>query len=163
MAMALGLAVLAAVASTNWESPDLLKYGGFLTGRDVLLRDAHQRSRRHRNSVADVPVRAVRRLELSGPETVVLGALHDAGPVLLEQPVARAWRRSSSTSVPMARGRVAATERAYHASWMAPAWLMAHNVDPSVRLAAATCALFLMNTAPVALVIALAEETLRTA
>ena len=41
----------------------------------------------------------------------------------------------------------------YHSPWLA-----AHNVDPAIRLAAATCASVLAEHVPVALVIALAEE-----
>ncbi len=48
---------------------------------------------------------------------------------------------------------IAITEQVYHSPWMA-----ANQVDPALRLAAATCALFFLNTLPVALVISLAEQ-----
>jgi len=148
--MALGLVVLA-LAVTRWESPDLVKYGGFLM---VAVFSAGMRLK--------VPgVTGTLSLtflfvlfgvvELNGPETVVLGAV-----LTLVQCYWKQSERPARTKVILNVAAMAlavdVTERVYHASW-----LVAHTVDPSIRLAAAACALFLMNTAPAAILTAMTE------
>jgi diguanylate cyclase (GGDEF)-like protein/putative nucleotidyltransferase with HDIG domain len=149
--MALGLGVLA-LEITNWESPDLLKYGGFLM---VAIFSSGMRL-----SVPGVAGTLSLTflfvlfgvIELNGPETVVMGAVLTFIQCYWNQPE-RPRRAKVFFNVAAMTLAVDIAERVYNLSW-----LTAHNADPSIRLAAATCALFLMNTAPVSLVIALAEE-----
>lgn len=146
-----GIVVLS-LAAFKWESPDLLKYGGFLM---VAIFSCGMRI-----SVPGITGTLSLTflfvlfgvVELTGPETVVLGSLVTLLQCYWNQPqrtrLAQVLFNVSSMAV-----AVAVTEQSYQASWFA-----AHNVDPSIRLAVATCVLFLMNTTPVAVVIALAEE-----
>ncbi len=148
---ALGLAVLV-IAIANWESPDLLKYGGFLA---VAIFSSGMRI-----SVPGITGTLSLTflfvlfgvVQLSGPETVVLGALVTLVQCYWNQPerprVAKVVFNVASMAV-----AVGACDRVYHSSW-----LIASSVDPAIRLALATCTLFLMNTGPVALVISLAED-----
>ncbi len=149
--MALGLGVLV-LELTNWESPDLLKYGGFLM---VAIFSSGMRL-----SVPGVAGTLSLTflfvlfgvIELTGPETVIMGAILTFIQCYWNQPE-RPRRAKVFFNVATMTLAVDVAERVYHLSWFT-----AHNADPSICLAAATCALFLMNTAPVSLVIALAEE-----
>ena len=147
----LGTIVLA-TAIFHWESPDLLKYCGFLM---VAIFSAGMR--------ISVPgIRGTLSLtflfvlfgiaELTPSETVVLGALVTLIQCYWNQPQRprAAQVLFNVTSMAVA---IAVTERVYHSYW-----LLSRGVEPSIRLAVATVALFLFNTTPVALVIALAED-----
>jgi hypothetical protein len=149
--IALGLLVLA-LAATRWESPDLFKFGGFLM---VAVFSSGMRLK--------VPgVSGTLSLtflfvlfgvvELNWPETVFMGAL-----LTLVQCYWKQAERPSRTKVILNVAAMAlavdVTERVYNGSW-----LMAHTSDPSIRLAVAACALFLMTTAPAAILTAMVED-----
>ena len=144
--------IVAALAATHWEAPDLLKYGGFLM---VALFSAGMRI-----SVPGITGTLSLTflfvlfgiVELTGPETVVLGVLATLVQCYWNQPKRPRFAQVLFNVTSMAVA-IFATDHVYRAGL-----LLAHNVDPSVRLALATCVLFLMNTVPVAVVIALAEE-----
>ena len=91
-------------------------------------------------------------VDLSAGETVMLGTI-----VTLVQCLWAKDRKARPAQVVFNTAAMAVaitiTEQVYHSPWMA-----ANNVDPAIRLAAATCALFFLNTLPVALVISLAEQ-----
>jgi len=136
----------------SWESADLLKYVGFLLMAVF--------SSRMRISLPGMPGTLSLNfvfvlfglVDLSASETVVMGAL-----VTLVQCVWATDRKARPAQVVFNTAAmavaIAITERVYHS-----AWVSAPNVDPAIRLAVSTCALFFLNTLPVALAIALAEE-----
>ncbi len=136
----------------NWESPDLLKFGGFLM---VAICSSGMRI-----SVPGITGTLSLTflfvlfgvVELTQAETVALAALMTVVQCYWNQPKRPRAAKVAFNVATMVLA-VAGTEWVYRA----PA-LMANQVDPALRLAAATCALFLLNTAPVALVITLAEE-----
>jgi hypothetical protein len=149
--MALGLAVLT-LAAIRWESPDLVKYGGFLM---VAVFSSGIRLK--------VPgVTGTLSLtflfvlfgviELNGPETVFMGALLALVQCYWKRPERPAGTKVILNVAAMALA-VDITERVYRSSW-----LTANDVDPSIRLAVAACALFLMNTAPAAILTAMTED-----
>ncbi|MGD1096951.1 MAG: HD domain-containing phosphohydrolase [Bryobacteraceae bacterium] len=147
----LGLIVLG-LAVFNWQSPDLLKFGCFLM---VAIFSCGMRI-----SVPGITGTLSLTFlfvlfgvaELTEAETVVLGSVVTLFQCFWNQPrrprIAQVLFNVSSMAV-----AIAVTDRTYHAAWFTD-----HSVDPSLRLAVATCVLFLMNTVPVAVVIALAEE-----
>ena len=147
----LGIVVLA-LAIGEWESADLVKYTGFLL-MAVCCSGM-------RISVPGMPGTLSLNfifvlfglVDLSASETVVLGAIVTVVQCLWNHE--RKARRAQvifNTSVMTVA--ISLTEQVYRSSW-----LIGHQVDPSLRLAIATFALFLLNTLPVALVIALAEQ-----
>jgi diguanylate cyclase (GGDEF)-like protein/putative nucleotidyltransferase with HDIG domain len=155
--MALGLAVLTH-AAIRWESPDLLKYGGFLM---VAVFSSGMRLKMP-GVTGTLSLTFLFVLfgviELNGPETVFMGAVLTLVQCYWKQPERPARTKVILNVAAMALA-VDITERVYHSSWlMAPSWPMAHDVDPSIRLAVAACALFLMNTAPVAILAAMMED-----
>jgi diguanylate cyclase (GGDEF)-like protein/putative nucleotidyltransferase with HDIG domain len=136
----------------NWESPDLLKYGAFLT---VAIFSS--------GAVIDVPSVTgsfsltflfvlFGTLELTGPETVLMGTLMALGHCWSQSPRIR----PALTIFSAGSGALAAAVA--HGVYRAP-WLAAHNADPSVRLAIATLALFLLNSVPSSLIRALERES----
>src|SRR5580698_1813015 len=137
---------------TNWESADLLKYVGFLLMAIF--------SSRMRISVPGMPGTLSLNfvfvlfglVDLSPSETIVLGAV-----VTLVQCVWSMERRARPAQIVFNTAAmavaIAITEKVYHSPW-----LSTPTVDPAIRLAVSTCALFFLNTLPVALVISLAEE-----
>jgi len=136
----------------GWESADLVKYTGFL-----LMALA---SSKMRISVPGMPGTLSLNfvfvlfglVDLSAGETVMLGTI-----VTLVQCLWAKERKARPAQVVFNTAAmavaIAITEQVYHSPWMA-----ANNVDPAIRLAIATCALFFLNTLPVALVISLAEQ-----
>ncbi len=136
----------------SWESADLLKFTGFLLMAVF--------SSRLRISVPGMPGTLSLNfvfvlfglVDLSASETVVLGAV-----VTLVQCLWSMDRRARPAQVIFNTAAmsvaIAITEQVYHSPW-----LSAPNVDPAIRLAVSTGALFFLNTLPVALVISLAEE-----
>jgi diguanylate cyclase (GGDEF)-like protein/putative nucleotidyltransferase with HDIG domain len=137
---------------TNWVSADLLKYTGFLLMATF--------SSRLRISVPGMPGTLSLNfvfvlfglVDLSASETIVLGAI-----VTLVQCLWSTERRARPAQVVFNTAAmavaIAITEQVYHSPW-----LSTPNVDVAIRLAISTCALFFLNTLPVALVIALAED-----
>ena len=148
---ALGIGVLS-LSCANWESPDLLKYAGFLM---VAIFSSGLRIQVPRVtgtlSLTFVFV-LFGVVQLTAPETVVLGAVVTLIQCYWNQPhrprIAQVIFNISSMTL-----AIFATERVYNAQW-----LIAGNSDTAFRLAAATCVLFVLNTVPVAVVISLAEE-----
>jgi diguanylate cyclase (GGDEF)-like protein/putative nucleotidyltransferase with HDIG domain len=136
----------------SWQSADLLKYTGFLLMAIF--------SSRMRIRVPGMPGTLSLNfvfvlfglVDLSASETIVLGAV-----VTLMQCLWSADRRPRPAQVVFNTAAmavaIAITEQVYRSPW-----LSAPNVDPAIRLAMSTGALFFLNTLPVALAIALAEE-----
>jgi diguanylate cyclase (GGDEF)-like protein/putative nucleotidyltransferase with HDIG domain len=146
----LGLAVLL-TAATDWESPDLLKYGGFLI---VAVCSSALRIR--------VPgITGTLSLtflfvlfgiaELNAPETILLGALATLVQCYWGQPARPRLAKVIFNVASMALA-ISCTAHVYNAS------AQLGSLEPAIRMAAATCTLFFMNTAPVALMMALAEN-----
>jgi diguanylate cyclase (GGDEF)-like protein/putative nucleotidyltransferase with HDIG domain len=136
----------------NWESPDLLKYGAFLT---VAIFSS--------GAMIDVPSVTgsfsltflfvlFGTLELTGPETVLLSALMALGHCWSQSPRVRPALTIFSA------GSAALAAAVAHGVYRAP-WLEAHNTDASVRLVIATLALFLLNSVPSSLIRALERES----
>ncbi len=147
---ALGIYFLA-MSLANWESPDLLKYAGFLLVATV--------SSGMRISVPGITGTLSLTFlfvlfgiaELTDSETVLLGAV-----VTLVQCY---WGKGEKPraakvlfNVAAMTLAVAATTHVYHAS------AALGSLEPAIRMAAATCTLFFLNTAPVAVMMALAED-----
>lgn len=135
----------------NWDSPDLLKYCAFLT---VAIFSS--------GTLIDVPSVAgpfslaflfvlFGTLDLTRPETVLMA--------LVMTVVHNRWlspRTRPALAIFYAGSAVLASavaHGAYHGDW-----LTAHNADPSVRLAIATIALFLLNSVPSSLIRALEQN-----
>ncbi len=145
-------AFVVASSLTNWESADLLKYIGYLLMAVF--------SSRMRIGVPGMPGTLSLNfvfvlfglVDLSASETIVLGAA-----VTLVQCVWSSDRRARPAQIVFNTAAmavaIAITEQIYHSRW-----LWTPDIDPAVRLAACTCALFFLNTLPVALVISLADE-----
>ncbi|HEV1288188.1 MAG TPA: HD domain-containing phosphohydrolase, partial [Bryobacteraceae bacterium] len=144
--------IVVATSLAGWESADLLKYTGFLL---MALASSGMRIR-----VPGMPGTLSLNfvfvlfglVDLSVSETVMLGTI-----VTLVQCLLAKERKARPAQVVFNTAAMAVaitiTEQVYHSPWMA-----AYQVDPALRLAAATCALFFLNTLPVALVISLAEQ-----
>ncbi|HLW76729.1 MAG TPA: HD domain-containing phosphohydrolase, partial [Bryobacteraceae bacterium] len=147
----LGLGVLT-LAVANWESPDLLKYGGLLIVG--LFACGMRLSVPGVSGTLSLTFLFVLfgLMELTPSETIVMGALLTLVQCYWNQPkkprLAKVIFNVSSMSL-----AIELSERVYHASW-----LSAHTTDQTIALAAATCTLFLLNTTPVAAVIALTED-----
>ena len=143
---ALGLSVLA-LAVANWESPDLLKYGGFMMV--AIFSSGMQLSVPGVTGTLSLTFLFVLFgvIELSGPETVVMGAVLTLVQCYWNQ-TARPRLTKVLLHVAAMAIAVDAAERIYHSPW-----LVSSNADLSVRLAVATCALFLLNTAPISVVV----------
>jgi putative nucleotidyltransferase with HDIG domain len=144
-------ALVLALAVVNWESADLLKYTGFLL-MAVCCSGM-------RISVPGMPGTLSLNfvfvlfglVDLSSSETVVMGTI-----VTLVQCLWNRQRKARQAQVifntcAMAVA-ISVTEQLYHS-----AWLNATHIDSIILLAIATLTLFLLNTLPVAVVIALAE------
>ncbi len=145
-----GVVIMSSLAS--WESGDVLKYACFLL-MAVL-------SSGMRVSVPGMPGTLSLNFifvlfglaDLGVSETILLGTV-----VTLVQCFWNSQRRATLAQAifntcGMAIA-VAITEQVYNLPWLGP-----DRVDPAIRMAAATFALFLANTVPVALAIAMAEE-----
>ena len=136
----------------NWESPDLLKYGAFLTVAIF-------------SSGALISVPSITgpfsltflfvlfgTLDLTRPETVLLSALMTLAHCQSQSPRIRPALSIFHTASAVLAAAVA------HGVYHAP-WLEAHNADPSVRLTVATLALFVLNSVPSSLIRALEQES----
>ncbi len=147
----LGVSVIGS-SLANWESADLLKYAGFLLMAVF--------SSGMRISVPGMPGTLSLNfifvlfglVDLGASETVLMGTV-----VTLVQCLWSKDRRARAAQLifntcTMAAA-IAITEQVYHSPWLSDS-----HVDPAIRLAVATLALFLLNTLPVALVIALDQE-----
>ena len=138
-------------AVAAWDSPDFFKYAAFV----LVAVASSSMSIRVPGITGTLSLTFLFVLfgirELNPPETMLLGCL-----VTMIQ---CGWNRSprrrpgqlifNVSSMALA---IAIAETVYHA-----AVFNSHHIDPPLRLAAATCALFLANTAPVAIVIGLTE------
>ncbi len=144
---ALGMFVLA-FTLINWESPDLIKYAGFLaaaictSGMRVAVPGIK----------GPLPLTFVfvliGVLDFSEAETILLGVLVTLVQCYWNQPqrprgIETAFHVSSMIVA------IAATERVYQAPF-----LLSRQIDPAIRLAAAACTLFLCSTAQDALLAA---------
>ncbi|MCU1335876.1 MAG: diguanylate cyclase and metal dependent phosphohydrolase [Bryobacterales bacterium] len=158
---AIGTAVLVQTA-ISWRSPDLIKFGAYLA---VSLFSAGARVRVPGVS-GPLPLSylfvLLGLLELTAPETILLAC----GVALVEC----YWRKPQRPRVTFALLQIAlmavaawAAEGVFHSPWFEFArfefgWLEGSVIDTSIRLAAATLALFLINTAPTAAWNALTER-----
>ena|SRR5579871_2553952 len=147
----LGMAVMV-MAVVHWSSPDLLKYAGFLS--IAILASGMRINVPGITGTLSLTFLFVLFgiVDLSDSETIMLGAVMTLIHCYWNQP-----RRPRQALVVFNVCSVVvatyAAQAAYHSSWLAPT-----SFDPAVRLAAATGVLFLLNTVPVSLSIALAEE-----
>jgi diguanylate cyclase (GGDEF)-like protein/putative nucleotidyltransferase with HDIG domain len=150
-ATALFGSIVLAGSLLNWESPDVLKYLAFLT---VAIFSS--------GAPIDVPSVSGRfslaflfvlfgTLDLTRPETVLLSALMTLAQGWSQTPRIRPALTIFNTGSAIMAAAVA--HGVYHASWLAE-----HNADPAVRLAVAALVLFLLNTTPSSLIIALEEN-----
>jgi len=139
-------------AVADWESPDLLKYAGYLTIAVL--------SSGLRISVPGVTGTLslnfvfvlIGILELTTSETVVMGTLLVLIQCFWNQP--RRLRPAQIIfNVSAMALAIALADWVYHASW-----IQAQALDAVIRMAAATVVLFLMNTVPVALALTLIER-----
>jgi diguanylate cyclase (GGDEF)-like protein/putative nucleotidyltransferase with HDIG domain len=147
----LGLIVLTG-SLVNWESPDVLKYGAFLTIAII-------------SSGVPIDVPGVAgsfsliflfvlfgTLELTRSETVFLATLMALAQCYGQRPRARA-------ALTIFHAGAAALGAAVAHGVYNAAWLPSDNVDSSVRLAVATAALFLLNTVPASFLVAAVEDS----
>ena len=153
--LALTITVAAAVLANTvvfWHSPDLIKFGAFLS---ISLISAGARLRVP-GVTGPLPLSFLFVLlglvELTSSETILLGC----GVALIQC----YWNQPKRPPTAFAVFQVAlmivaagAAERVYHS-----AWFQFSDVDTSYRLAIATLALFLLNTAPMAKWTAIAER-----
>lgn len=148
---ALAGAVVLILAIVNWESPDLYKFAGFL-GVAVFSSGMHLAVPGVRGTLSLTFLFVLFGVvELTPSETVVV-----AGAAALAQCFWEKGRRAQPTHIVFhsAQFMVAAeiTGRVY-----ASEWLLHYQLEPAIRLAIATVALFLVNSAPAALITALTE------
>ncbi|HEY4360388.1 MAG TPA: HD domain-containing phosphohydrolase [Bryobacteraceae bacterium] len=140
------------LALANWESTDVLKYAGFLT--IGLFSSGMKISVPGVTGTLSLTFLFVLFgiVDLTGQETIWLGAVMTVVQCYWDQPKrprpAQVVFNVASMSI-----AIAAAQAAYHSGWLA-----SHHADQAVCLAAATLVLFVMNTAPVAMAVALAEE-----
>jgi len=145
-AIALGLAV------DGWNSPDLLKFGGFLA--IAIVSCGIQFSAPAVSSPLSLSLlfALFGVVELTGSETVILSST-----VALAQCFWNQKRRPSVAQIAfnVATMAVAATMATwlYHSPWM-----LANHAEEAIRLALATTAFFVVNTIPIALAVSLAEK-----
>ena len=147
----LGMAALV-WAVMSWNSPDLFKFAGILTiavfsvGARISVPGA----------AGALPLTflfvLLGVLDLTSSETVVLGGVLTLGQCYWNQ---RARPRAEQVLFNIGVMALAATGATwvYHSAWM-----VTHHVESAIRLAAATGALFVLNTMPVVLAVALAEQ-----
>ena len=145
-ALALGMAV------AGWDSPDLIKFAAFLAA--AILSAGIQVNVPGVTSALSLSLvfSLFGVVELTGPETVVLSCT-----VALVQCFWNQERRPSLDQVAfnVATMALAATVATwlYHSPWM-----LANQGEAAIRLALATTAFFVLNTVPIAVAVALAEE-----
>jgi diguanylate cyclase (GGDEF)-like protein/putative nucleotidyltransferase with HDIG domain len=146
-----GFAILAA-ALMNWKSPDLFEYGGFLA---IAILSSGMRISVP-GVAASLPLTFLfvlfGILDLTSPETVMLGAIMTLIQCYWNQP-RRPRPAQVVFNVCCMAVATAAAQGAYNSPWLPP-----NSFDPAVRLAAATVVLFVLNSGPVSLAVALAEE-----
>ncbi len=138
-------------AAWNWESPDFFKYAAF-----VLAAIASSAVRIRIPGVTGTLsltflFALFGILELNAPETVLLCAMVTGIQCYWGSGV-RARAAQAIFNVSSMTLAIAVAETAYHTRA-----LSAQAVEPALRLAAATCVLFIFNTGPVALMIAMTE------
>jgi diguanylate cyclase (GGDEF)-like protein/putative nucleotidyltransferase with HDIG domain len=148
---AVGAASLVAAIAT-WDSPDFFRYAAFVL---VAIASSGMRIRvpgiTGTLSLTFLFV-LFGILELTPPETIVLGCL----ATLVQGYWNRTVRRRPAQVVFNVSSMALAITIA-EAVFRAGAFT-SHHIDPPLRLAAATCALFLANTVPVAVMIGFNEE-----
>lgn len=139
-------------ASVSWYSPDLLKFTAILTiavfsvGARITVPGA----------AGTLPLTflfvLLGVLDLTSSETVALASVLTLGQCFWIQ---RGRPRVEQVLFNMGVTALAATG----ATWVYDSpWMVAHQVESAIRLAAATGALFVLNTMPVVLAVGLAEQ-----
>lgn len=139
-------------ASVNWYSPDLLKFAAILTiavfsvGARITVP----------GPAGTIPLTflfvLLGVLDLTSSETVVLAGVLTLGQCFWNQP-GRPRAQQVLFNVAVVALAAAGATWVYHSPWM-----LTHQVESAIRLAAATAALFVLNTMPVVLAVALAEQ-----
>jgi len=144
-------AVVLSRAIARWDSPDLLKYGGFLM---VAIFSSGIR-------ISGPGITGLLSLnflfilfgivELTQSETIVLGTMVTLIQCYWQKrrPHRAALLIFNTTSIAVA---IAVSEQVYRSSWMVD-----NNIDQAVRLAATACTLFLLTTVQSARAVVLAE------
>jgi diguanylate cyclase (GGDEF)-like protein/putative nucleotidyltransferase with HDIG domain len=139
------------MAAMNWESPDLLKFAGFLL--IAIFSSGMRIGVPGQTSTLSLSFLFVLFgvIELTGPETIVLGSL-----VTLIQCY---WNRPKRPRLSAVIFNVAAAALAIEGAQQVYTWpwMVANNIDPVIRLAASATALFFLNTMPAAMAVARAE------
>jgi len=157
LALALAAAVLAQTAMA-WSSPDLIKFGAFLS---VALCSAGARIRVPGASTP-VPLSyffvLLSLVELTAPETILLACGAGIVQCYWNQRQRPRFREALFRMALIVLG-AATAERVYHSGWFDLGLFGGSAVDPSIRIGAAALALFLINTAPLAAWTAVAEGT----
>jgi diguanylate cyclase (GGDEF)-like protein/putative nucleotidyltransferase with HDIG domain len=146
-----GLIVLAG-SLANWESMDLLKYAAFLTVAIFSSGAMIERSSVTGSFSLTFLFVLFGTLELTRSETVMLAALMTLGHCWSQSP------RTRTAFVIFNTGSAVVAAAVAHGVYHAP-WLAARGTDPSVRLAIATLALFLLNSVSTSLIRALEQDT----
>ena len=140
------------LALSGWESPDLLKFAGFLAVATLSCGIALNVPGVVSSLSLTFLFVLFGVLELSGPETVVLAAV-----VTLTQCYWNQTRRPSVEQIAFSVATMSLAASAacvlYHSSFMET-----NRIDPMVRLAIATLVLFLLNTIPISIAVAFAES-----
>jgi diguanylate cyclase (GGDEF)-like protein/putative nucleotidyltransferase with HDIG domain len=144
--------VALSIAALNWESLDVLKFGGFLmiavfsSGTRISVPGI----------TGTLPLTFLFVLlgviELTGQETVVLASLAALIQFCRKSPEKASLGQAAFNVASMTLS-AGATVLVYH--W---AGMTASHVDPAIRLASATLTLFLLDTVPVALLVSVAER-----
>jgi diguanylate cyclase (GGDEF)-like protein/putative nucleotidyltransferase with HDIG domain len=145
-------AISLGVALSGWNSPDLLKFGGFLAV--AILSAGIQVNAPGATSPLSLTFlfALFGVVELTASETVILAATLALVQCFWDQK-----RRAGVEQVAFTIGAVALA--ATFATWLYHLpWLAQNQVELPIRLALATVAFYIMNTVPIALAVSLAEE-----
>ncbi len=137
----------------NWKSPDLLKYGGYLA--IAILSSGMRISVPGVTGSLSLTFLFVLFgvVDLTGPETVMLGAVMTLVQCYWNQP-----RRPRPAQVVFNVCSMVVAAAAAHGAYYSP-WLASNYFGPAGRVAGATQVRFVLTTGPISLAIALAEET----
>jgi diguanylate cyclase (GGDEF)-like protein/putative nucleotidyltransferase with HDIG domain len=147
---ALGIYFLA-MACANWESPDLFEYGGFFLV--AICSSGMQISVPGMTGTLSLTFLFVLFgiADLTVSETMLLAAVVTVVQCYWNRPERPRPSRVIFNAASMTLA-VAAAANVYHAS------AAMGSLEPAIRMAAATCTLFVLNTAPVAVMMTLAEN-----
>lgn len=150
--LSLAGAIALAMAVAGWDCPDLLKFAGFLAV--AILSAGIQFNVPGVTSALSLSLlfSLFGVVELTGPETVVLSCT-----VALVQCF---WNQQQRPGLDQVAFNVAAMAlAATGATWLFHSpWMLANHAEAAIRLGLATLLFFVLNTVPIAVAVALAEE-----